>query len=311
MDEFGLIRRFFAELAPDGPGVVLGVGDDAALLRPPPGRELVMTLDTLVAGRHFLPDVDPGALGHKALAVNLSDLAAMGAEPAWALLSLTLPEADADWLEGFAAGLGALARRHGVALVGGDTCSGPLAVGLQLTGFAEPGRALRRDGGRPGDRVFVTGTLGDAALALAETEAGRTPPEPLRERLDRPRPRLAEGRALAGIASACIDLSDGLAADLERLCAASGCGARVELERIPLSPPARRLVEGGYGWRPVVGGGDDYELCFTVPPERLGRLEAAGVACTCIGELVDGAGVTFLDAAGAPLPPVAGYDHFA
>jgi len=309
VDEFGLIDRFFAGLAPAGKGIDLGVGDDAALLQPPPGRRLAMTLDTLVAGCHFLPDADPEGLGHKALAVNLSDLAAMGAEPAWGLLALTLPRIDEAWLTAFAAGLGALARRHGVALVGGDTCRGPLALALQLTGFVDPGRALRRDGAHPGDLIFVTGTLGDAALALAGIQAGRRVSAFLRMRLERPEPRVAEGRALAGIASACIDLSDGLASDLGHLCEASGCGARVEAARVPLSPAARRYWDGD--WAPILAGGDDYELCFTVPPERLDALAASGVAYTRIGKMVDGSGVTFLDERGQPLPPMSGYDHFS
>lgn len=311
MAEFELIERFFKGLAPGGPGVVLGIGDDAALLRPPPGRELAMTLDTLVAGRHFLPDTDPEGLGHKALAVNLSDLAAMGAEPAWALLSLTLPEADEAWLAAFGAGLGALARQHGVALVGGDTCRGPLSISLQLTGFVEPGRALRRDGARPGDHLFVTGTLGDAALALEGLLAGVPVPDVLRRRLERPEPRLAEGRALAGVASACIDLSDGLVADLGHLCEASGCGARLEAARIPRSGEASKWLEARGDWRPLLAGGDDYELCFTVPPERLDALAASGIFCTRIGEMVQGSGVTVLDERGEPLPPMPGYDHFA
>ena len=311
MAEFELIQRFFAELAPRGQGVELGVGDDAALLRPPPGRDLALTLDTLVAGRHFLAGTDPEALGHKALAVNLSDLAAMGAEPAWALLSLTLPEADEHWLAAFARGLGELARRHGVALVGGDTCRGPLAVSLQLTGLVEPGKALRRDGAEPGDGIFVTGTLGDAALALRRLRTEGTAPEPLRRRLERPEPRLEEGRSLVGIASACIDLSDGLVADLGHLCDASGCGARVEAARLPLSAEVRREVEARGDWGEVLAGGDDYELCFTVPPGRLEALAASGVACTRIGEMVPGDGVAVFDEGGRPLPFLRGYDHFA
>ena len=309
MAEFELIERHFAELAPEGEGVWLGVGDDAAILEPPPGRQLVMTLDTLVAERHFLSGTDPFNLGHKSLAVNLSDLAAMGARPAWALLSLTLPEADEAWISAFAGGFRQLALGHGVSLVGGDTCRGPLSISVQLTGFVEPGEALLRSGGRAGDQVRVTGTLGDAALALWLLQQRKEVPRALRQRLERPEPRVAEGQALRGIASACIDLSDGLVADLGHLCRASGCGARLQAERIPLSPGVRSGIADP--WALVLGGGDDYELCFTVPPERLPDLKASGVTSTCIGELVAGEGVVVFDREGRPLPPVKGWDHFA
>lgn len=309
MGEFDLIRRHLAGLAPEGTGIRLGIGDDAAWLQPPPGRELVMTLDTLVAGRHFFPDTDPEALGHKALAVNLSDLAAMGAEPLWALLSLTLPEADDAWLAALARGMGKLARRHGLALVGGDTCRGPLAISLQLTGSVAPGKALLRSGGRPGDRLYVTGTLGDAALALNIMQKGEHPPDELLARLERPQPRLAEGQALVGIASACIDISDGLISDLNHLCQASGCGARVELAKLPLTPAVRQRLAGD--WQPVLAGGDDYELCFAVPEEEIQALAASGIACTPIGQLTPGQGVTVVDEQGRELPTMQGWDHFA
>ena len=310
MSEFQLIARHFANLTPTGVGVLLGIGDDAALLEAPPGRQLVTTLDTLVSGRHFLADADPCNLGHKALAVNLSDLAAMGAEPAWALLSLTLPEADDRWLDAFARGFGDLARRHGVALVGGDTCKGPLSISVQLTGLVEPGRSLRRDGARPGDAIFVTGSLGDAALALRMLQEGRVPAPRLLQRLERPETRLAEGRALAGIGSACIDLSDGLVADLGHICERSGCGASLQARALPLSPEVARHLESTGDWQPPLAGGDDYELCFTVPPQRHEALAASGVACTRIGELVSGSGVTVLDENGRALPSFRGFDHF-
>ena len=307
MAEFELIQRYFAGLTPPAGTVRLGIGDDAALLEPPPGHTLVMTLDTLVAGRHFFSDADPEGVGHKSLAVNLSDLAAMGAEPAWALLSLTLPQMDPPWLAAFSRGLGALAHRHGVSLVGGDSCRGPLSIALQLTGLVPAGRALTRGGGRPGDRVFVTGTLGDAALALRLLQAGRSPSPALRRRLERPEPRLAEGQRLRGIASACIDLSDGLVADLGHLCRASGCGARLQAEAIPRSAAVRAAGD----WRLPLAGGDDYELCFTVPPANLARLQALDLELHPIGELVEGEGVEVLDSQGRPLPHYCGFDHFS
>jgi thiamine-monophosphate kinase len=309
--EFQLIEQWFAPLAPGGREVQIGIGDDAAVLRPPPGRDLVMTMDTLVEGRHFLPGSDAAGLGHKALAVNLSDLAAMGAEPAWALLSLTLPQADEQWLAAFSEGLGALARASGVALVGGDTCRGPLSITLQLTGSVAPERALLRGGAHPGDRLFVTGTLGDAAVALRRLQAGEAVAEGLRRRLERPTPRLAEGRALVDIASACIDLSDGLVADLGHLCAASGCGARVEAARVPRSAEVAAWLQATGDWQPLLGGGDDYELCFTVPESRLARLERLSLDCTEIGRMVAGEGVTVVDEKGRPLQGFAGWDHFA
>ena len=310
MAEFELIARHFAALTPGGSGVLLGIGDDAAILEPPPRRQLVMTLDTLVAGRHFPAGTAPGNLGHKALAVNLSDLAAMGAEPAWALLSLTLPEADEAWLSAFAEGFRALALRHDVTLVGGDTCRGPLSISVQLTGTVEPGRALLRSGARPGDRIFVTGTLGDAALALERLKGSGSLESALQQRLERPEPRLEEGRALAGIASACIDISDGLVADLGHICERSGCAAVLEAARVPRSGAMEAYLRESGDWRLLLAGGDDYELCFTVPPHRLPALERSGIRCTDIGEMRTGSGVTVVDDAGRALPSFPGFDHF-
>jgi len=315
--EFELIRRFFARATAARDDVLLGIGDDCALLQPPPGCALAVSMDTLVEGRHFLPGSDPEALGHKALAVNLSDLAAMGAEPAWATLALTLPRADTDWLAGFMTGLGALAAQYGVQLVGGDTTRGPLSITLQVHGFVDPSRALRRDAGRPGDRLFVSGTLGDAALALEWLQRRRGLPAEhadLRRRLDRPQPRVALGRLLLGRARAAIDISDGLVADLGHVCEASGVGAEIELARLPLSPAVATQCACG-DWRHPLAGGDDYELLFSVEPTQVDGLREAcrqaGHAVQEIGRLVDDNGIALIYPDGhisREIPD--GFDHF-
>ena len=312
--EFEIIARFFTRPAP---GAVLGVGDDAALVRAGHGMDLAVATDMLVAGRHFLLDTDPRRLGHKALAVNLSDLAAMGAQPRWALLALALPEADEAWLAAFAQGFLALAQTHGVDLVGGDTTHGPLNVCVTVMGEVPDGAALRRDGARPGDDVWVSGTLGDAALALANLrqQVALAPHEAalVLPRLETPLPRVALGMALRGIAHSAIDVSDGLAADLGHILERSGLAATIEAARLPLSEPLRAREGDALGW--ALAGGDDYELCFTAPPgvrevvEALGR--DLGVALTRIGRTTAGAGLTVLDGAGRPLPLArTGFDHF-
>lgn len=325
LGEFELIERYFrapAEARRAARGdVPLGIGDDAALLAPPPGMQVVAALDTLVEGRHFVHGSPPESIAHRALAVNLSDLAAMGAMPAWYLLSLTLPEAEEGFLERFARGLLDLAEAHGVALVGGDTTGGPLAVAVQALGLIEPGTAMTRQGGRAGDLVYVSGTPGDAAGGLQlvlDPAAGASDAAHRQWLLDRfhfPTPRVALGRVLTGIATACIDISDGLAGDAGRLARASGCGLRIDAGRLPLSP-ALRAQFGEQGARRLsLTGGEDCELCFTVPPERVRELESRldNVKCsvTCVGELTADGGVqVFAD--GQPLDiDAAGYDHFA
>lgn len=317
MSEFSLIRDHFARLGALRADVALGVGDDCALLRVPPGAELAVSIDTLVRGVHFLPDCDARALGHKSLAVGLSDLAAMGAGPAWATLALTLPGADEAWVAAFAAGFAALAEAHGVALVGGDMTRGPLSVTVQVHGLVPAGDGIRRSGARPGDLVCVSGTLGDAPLALALIQAGEPVPEALRERLERPLPRVGLGRALRGVATAMIDLSDGLAADLGHILEASGSlGAEVRLGDLPLSAAVARRVAESNDWTLPAAGGDDYELCFTVPPERAARIAGAARAGGCpvavVGRVTAGVGLTFLRPDGTSWRPrQAGYDHFA
>lgn len=313
--EFELIRKYFAAAGASRQDVVLGVGDDAALLDNGGAQLLALCVDTLVAGVHFPTDAPAEAVGHKALAVNLSDLAAMGAQPAWALLSLTMPEPEPDWLAGFRRGLHALAAAHGVALVGGDTTRGPLAVTVTLVGLVERGRALRRDGARPGDRVYVSGTLGDAALGLRQWQAGERA-GPAVERLQRPQPRVALGRALLGLASAVVDVSDGLAADLGHILARSGVGARLEAARLPLSQTLQACCSPTEALACALGGGDDYELCFTVPVERERSLQQAvaglGLAVTAIGTIEAAPGLRLVDEQGreVPVPSRGGYDHF-
>jgi len=322
MAEFDLIAAIRARSRHARDDVRLGIGDDAALLQPAPGMQLVACTDTLNAGVHFPADTAPQAIGWKALAVNLSDLAAMGAEPAWALLALSLPQADAAFVEALADGLARLAAQHGVALVGGDTTRGPLGLTVTALGQVPPGQALTRGGACAGDHVLVTGTLGDAAAALVLWQAGaQVLPQTdaqraLRQRLDYPQPRVAAGLALRGLASACIDISDGLLADLEHVCTASGVGAEVELEALPLSADLRASLPLAQARGLALAGGDDYELCFTVAPARLDAaqvaLRASGIAARVIGRVVAAPGVRVFDAQGAPcLPTRAGYEHFA
>lgn len=326
LGEFELIARFFTrpgrvpgDADSERDAVLLGIGDDAALLRLPAGADLVAAVDTIVAGRHFLADCDPRAVGHRALAVNLSDLAAMGARPAWATLALTLPRADPAWLEAFARGLFELADRHHVALVGGDTTSGPLTVSLQLLGHVPRGRGLRRGGGRAGDWLAVTGHLGDAGagLALAQGQilcADAAAAAELRRRFEYPCPRVEFGLRARDLATAAMDLSDGLVADLPKLAAASGLKALAHVERLPLSPAMRTLGLPTEAEEWALGAGDDYELLLAFPPENHARLAAAaaqsGVELTVIGELQNGAGVCWTRQGTPYVPRVSGYDHF-
>ena len=315
MTEFDLIARIRARAA-SRDDVVLGIGDDAAILRLPPGRDLVVAMDTLNAGVHFPDDTAPADIGWKALAVNLSDLAAMAATPAWCTLSLSLPVSDAVWVDAFLDGFLALALRHDVALVGGDTTRGPLSVCVTVHGFAEPRGALRRGDARVGDDVWVTGTLGDAAAALRQWQVGDAIDPALRARLDRPTPRAAAGRALAGIAHACIDVSDGLLADLAHVCRASRVGARIKVDALPASDALRAAFDGDMRRTLQASGGDDYELCFTAPADAgadIGALWAQlGLRFTRIGRIVAGEGVHPVDAKSQPWSsPQRGYDHFA
>lgn len=277
LTESALIERYFSHCGAERADVALGVGDDGALLRCAPAEDLVAAIDTLVAGVHFLPDAAPASIGHRALAVNLSDLAAMGAHPAWALLALTLPQAEDRWLEEFARGLGELACAHEVALVGGDTTRGPLCVTVQVLGHVPRGEALRRSGARAGDALFLSGSTGDAAagLLLAQGRLQDTDAEDaqaLRERFAFPVPRVALGEKLRAHARACIDVSDGLLGDAAKLAAASGCGVEIAYDELAVSPQLLRAVGEERARHLALTGGDDYELCFAVAPAQIDEL---------------------------------------
>lgn len=313
--EFELIERYLSRLGAQRDDVVLGVGDDAALLRPPPGLELVLAADTIVEGEHFPAGMAPYDIGHRVLAVNLSDLAAMGAEPAWALLTLTLSRADPEWMREFASGLHEIARQHGVALVGGDTTAGPLTATIAIAGFVPPGQALRRSGARPGDEIWVSGTPGDAAaglqVLLGQLDAPADVLEPLKQRFCRPEPRIGLGLVLRGIASACIDISDGLAGDLGKLCAASGVGGDIDSTLLPRSAAMRGAMDPEAARRVALAGGDDYELLFTLPPgtDAAALERAAGIAITRIDLVVEGTGVA-VDGEPVEREIGHGFDHF-
>ncbi len=322
LGEFDLIERFFTRAPPSSQrsGVILGIGDDAALLEVPPETQLVAAVDTILEGRHFYPGTDPRSVGHRALAVNLSDLAAMGATPAWATLALSIPSADPVWLQAFANGLLDLADAHQVTLVGGDTTRGPLTVSVQILGHVPRGTALLRGGAQPGDLLVVTGTLGDAGAGL---NYAKTPPRDpalavdvnwLVARFEYPTPRVAMGMAARGIASAAMDISDGLAGDLPKLARASGLHAHVAVEKLPVSPALHAVADPAQAREWASSAGDDYELLLTVAPPRYVALQAQALrlnlTLSIIGEMRAGAGVSWsLD--GIPFAPrSSGFDHF-
>lgn len=327
LGEFELIERFFRRGGASAPGVALGIGDDCALLAPTAGQQLAVSSDMLVEGRHFLSTVAPDRLGHKALAVNLSDLAACGARPLAFTLALALPRPDFAWLEGFAHGLFALADAHGCALVGGDTTAGPLNLCITVFGEVPPGQALRRSGARVGDAVWVSGTPGEARLALEVFRGTLSLPqaafERARARMETPTPRVALGLALRGIASACADVSDGLAGDLGHILAASGVGACLDAQDAAFLLAQPDQLALGYGeisaqtrLECLLAGGDDYELVFTAPESAHDAvLRAAASAATPvrrIGRIEAAPGLRLRDADGRVRPcPYGGFDHFA
>lgn len=317
--EFALIEEFFRQEATVSLGVAMGIGDDCALLQVPDGCQLAVSMDTLVGGVHFPKNADPELIAEKALRSNLSDLAAMGAEPLWFTLSLTLPSADRHWIKGFSQGLFHVARDYSISLVGGDTTRGPLAITIQVHGAVAPGKALLRSGACKDDLIFVTGCLGDGAGALAvikqELEVGKSAFNYFMGRYYRPEPQVEAGELLTDIASSAIDISDGLLADLGHVCQESGVGAQLRLEQLPLSDPLKKLVEKETAFKWALSGGDDYHLCFTVPPHNLARLEALvdqkKIEVHPIGEIVEGSVVECLYNDQAVVLNQGGYEHFS
>lgn len=317
MGEFELIRRYFvaAACAAAGEGIALGIGDDCALLQLPAGEQLAVSTDTLVAGVHFPLDCDPFLLGQRALAVSVSDLAAMGATPVGFTLALTLPAAEADWLQGLARGLDAMARDCAIALIGGDTTRGPLSMTVTVFGRVPAGQALTRAGARPGDLLCVGGSLGDGAgalpLVLGERDDHSHEARALLAHYWSPPPQLGLGIALRGKASAALDISDGLLADCGHIAAASAVALMVERERLPLSAGLRALYPREPALNHALAGGDDYRLAFTLPPQHLAALQAAWPEVAVIGRVEAGQGVHLLDADGGDIrPPARGFQHF-
>ena len=318
LSEFELIARYFSRpTAPDS-RTALGVGDDCALMTPAPGMQLAISSDMLVCGRHFFPDADPFTLGHKCLAVNLSDLAAMGAQPIAFTLALALPEARADWLEPFSRGMLALADAHGCELIGGDTTKGPLTISITVFGEVPPQQALRRDAARAGDDLWVSGTLGDARLALAayrqECALNADELALAAPRMHAPTPRVALGLALRGIAHAAIDISDGLAGDLGHILQRSRVGATLDVDALPAGA-ALQQRDLHLRRRFTLSGGDDYELCFSAPVRQRDAVykaaQAAGTAVTRIGSIDAAPGLRLLDASGEALQETPdSFDHF-
>lgn len=320
MHEFDVITRYFSWDAASANNIVLGVGDDAAVLDVPTGKQLVTSIDTLISGIHFPKNTPAEAIGHKALAVNLSDLAAMGASPAWFTLALTLPEINTDWLEGFSRGLKTLAQQHGIALVGGDTTRGPMSISIQVMGLVDKGQALLRSGANVGDKIYVTGTLGDAAaglqtilnkLTLATDDQGFC-----QACLNKPKPRLQEAALIKDFASASIDISDGLLQDLSHILSASRVGAKLDTRVLPLSSILSKM-EKSQAMHFALSGGDDYELLFTIPQQKEAKFlraihnEQNLAALSCIGTITDQFN-SIVDSTGKnnPLLTPTGYNHF-
>lgn len=324
--EFDLIARYFNRANVYKAGnprrdVELGIGDDCALLTVAEKQLLAVSTDTLVSGVHFLPTIDPADLGYKSLAVNLSDLAAMGADPAWLSLAITLPEINSEWLAAYSDSLFTLLDYYSMQLIGGDTTRGPLSLTLTIHGLVPAGRALTRAGARIGDWIYVTGSLGDSAAGLAILQqrlqvSDSTARQLLVQRHLRPQPRILQGQALRGLASAAIDLSDGLISDLRHILAASDCGARVQLDAIPYSSAMVQHVEPDQALRWALSGGEDYELCFTVPEINRGAIDMAlgqlGVGYACVGQIAPSSeGLRFFRGDNAVELNWKGYDHFS
>ncbi|MFI0487859.1 MAG: thiamine-phosphate kinase [Yersinia sp. (in: enterobacteria)] len=319
--EFDLIARYFDRFRGNRRDVELGIGDDCALLTVADKQLLAISTDTLVSGIHFLPDIDPADLGYKSLAVNLSDLAAMGADPAWLSLALTLPNVNEDWLQSFSDSLFDQLNYYGMQLIGGDTTRGPLSLTLTIQGLVPVGQALTRSGARMGDLIYVTGSLGDSAAGLAILQNrlqvdDATDRAALVHRHLRPQPRVLQGQALRSLASSAIDISDGLISDLQHILKASGCGACIELDALPYSGALKNQVDAEQALCWALNGGEDYELCFTLPEINRGMLDAAlsntGADYTCIGQIgSQSEGVKFFHRGKSVELDFRGFDHFS
>ena len=315
LNEFDIINRFFSDLTDSRSDTITAIGDDCALLKPPAGKLLAVSTDTLVGGEHFFENIPAETIGHKSLAVNLSDLAAMGATPAWVSLALTLPEVNESWLAAFAQGFGNLARQHDLELIGGDLTKGRLSITITIHGFVDPETVMYRSGAGINDLVCVTGKLGAAALALKQIKASEHVADELLTALQMPEPRVGPSQAIAQIATACIDISDGLIADLGHICDASGCAAKLDLAKLPVNELVKAEIDRTSSWELVLSGGDDYELCFTINPADLHELEKISerfqLELTVIGKITDGKGVVCLQK-GQPVDIAAtGYMHFS
>jgi thiamine-monophosphate kinase len=319
MHEFDLIRHYFAKLTPPQDQLILGIGDDAAIWRPSPGKDLILTVDTLHVGRHFLPNCPPSSIAHKALAVNLSDCAAMGASPRGFLLSLSMPEADEPWLRDFCVGLQALANQHKLTLMGGDTTQGPLSISITLIGEVTPGQALCRSGAQVGDDIYVSGSLGLPRLGLEILRKHRYLPEVVYDEIIKayrePTPQLALGQALVGMASSCIDISDGLIADLGHIVTASHCGARITVENLPIAILLKEYGEPEHVMNWALSGGDDYQLVFTAPADKRAAIEQLSenlnLPLSRIGQITPGTEVICQRADGETVDIArGGWEHF-
>lgn len=320
LDEFDIINRYFNRIRRTRQDVAVGIGDDCALLSVAEKELIAVSTDTLVAGTHFLPDINPSDLGYKSLAVNLSDLAAMGADPAWLLLSITLPTVDENWLSAFSESLFQQLDYYDMQLIGGDITRGPLSLTLTIQGLVPAGRALTRSGAHIGDWIYVTGTLGDSAAGLAILQnrlqvSDAQDRHYLLTRYLRPQPRILHGQAMRNLASAAIDISDGIITDLRHILDQSNCGARINLDDIPCSPALLRHTTSGQALRWAISGGEDYELCFTVPEINRGALDIALShiiePCTCIGQIgLCGEGIQFTRHHQPVQYDWHGYDHF-
>lgn len=317
MDEFGLIQRYFAR-AQVTSDVLAGIGDDCAVVQPPADRHLVMSIDTMVEGVHFPVNTRAERIGARVMCAALSDLAAMGARPHWFTLALTIPHADPEWIEAFSDGVFSIAKHQECCLIGGDTTRGPLCISVQVHGSVAPGQALMRSGACPGDLIYVTGNLGDAAAALAviqkELTVSTAVAAYLHKRFYAPTPRILEGERLVGTASAAIDVSDGLCADLSKICEASAVGALVDVSRLPISPLWRDYTHEGKRLAWALSGGDDYQLCFTVPRTQVARVEEwikqGKLICTAIGKITRTPGLLLIKNGKAYEPESKGYNHF-